>query len=212
MDFLPSADAAIAYIGVAEKTVDIGVASRLPATTEENPIFVLTPLVSDAIVVAVSGSVSGVSNLTKDQLIGIWSGNISNWNQVGGQDAKIVLIDREESESSKKKLRELYIGNTKVTPDAIEVHSEAEVADAINSTQYSIGVLSNGRVRANANLVALKLDGVGIEDIATGAYPFTRKYYVISRKDSSEGIKNFVRFVETTVAQGLYNEFGYFKP
>ncbi|KKR21912.1 MAG: Periplasmic phosphate-binding protein of phosphate ABC transporter [Candidatus Moranbacteria bacterium GW2011_GWA2_39_41] len=209
MEFLSSSDATIAYVGVAERTVDLGVASRLPKPTEENASLEITPFAKDAIVLAVNNSVLGVTNLSKEEIAGIWSGKIVNWNQVGGPNAKIVVIDREEDESAKKKLRELYIGNDAVASDAIEVHSEKDVFSAINSTKNSIGMLSYARVKGNSNLLTLKLDGLGITDVDSGAYPYVRTLYVVTRKDSPEGIKKFVDFVKNS---NLHETFGCFKP
>ena len=90
---------------VSEGTVDIGTSSK-DLNANESVGLNQTVIGKDGIVVAVN-TANSVSSLTKDQLKGIFSGNITNWNQIGGTDAKIDVITREDGSGTRTAFEDL---------------------------------------------------------------------------------------------------------
>ena len=210
-EFLPSADAAVGIRGVKEKTLDIGVTSRKAKSEEEFSEMVTTKFVKDAVVFVVNKSVTEVTNLTAAQLANIYTGKTTNWREVGGPNAKILVVDREEAESSKKLFRDLYLGKKTVASDVTEVHSEKDVLLAVVSTPSSIGYLSYGRAKT-ADVNVLSLNGVNpVNGVVSGTYSMVRDYYIFTRVDSNQEVKDFVSFM-TSQGMSLVGSFNYFKP
>ena len=210
-EFLPSADAAVGIRGVKEKTLDIGVASRKAKPGEEFPEMVSTLFTKDAVAFAINKSMMGVKNLTGQQLADIYTGKITNWQEVGGEKTEIIVVDREEAESAKKLFRELYLKDKKVATDVVEVHSEADVLSAVVTTPNSIGYLSYGRAKT-ADIVVLSVNSIEVEEgMREATYPLTRDYYIFTRTDNPKAVADFVVFLKEE-GKSLAEKFFYFKP
>ena len=91
--------------GVKQTLVDVGAISRTLKPEENDGTLESRDVAHDALLVATHSSVTGVKNLTTEDIKGIYSGTITNWKELGGTDAKIVLLDRPEDESAKRLLR-----------------------------------------------------------------------------------------------------------
>jgi phosphate transport system substrate-binding protein len=101
--------------GVKQKIVDCGVISRLLKPAKNDGSLISREMARDALTIALHPSVTGIKNLTTEDIKGIYSGRITNWKQFGGPDAKIVLLDRPEDESAKVLLRKHYLGTDLTT-------------------------------------------------------------------------------------------------
>ncbi len=108
--FLPKSQSSSGIAGVRKGLVDIGTVSRTLKPEEDDSSVVYREFVKDALVVGIHPSVKGVRNLQTYQLKAIYSGRVTNWQDVGGSKGKIVVLDRPEDESGKRLLREYYLG------------------------------------------------------------------------------------------------------
>ena len=91
--FLPQSQSDSAIVAVTQGLVDLGGMSRNLKPQEESDSIAYRELAKDALIVATHPSVTGVNNLQTEQLKDIYSGKITNWQEVGGPDAEIVLLD-----------------------------------------------------------------------------------------------------------------------
>lgn len=199
--FLPGTSTGDGIKGVAEGTLTIGSGSRLMKEEEKKkyPQVENLHFANDAMVLGVNPGVT-VDNLTSAQIKDIYAGKITNWNQVGGSDAEIVVLDREEDESTKILLREKILGkDLKVTSRAIELHSLAETNKTIEKTANSIGQTSLGVIRMQQlKIKPLHLDGIvaSNETVKNGQYALVRKFGVAINKDSiTQAGRDFVDFI-----------------
>jgi phosphate transport system substrate-binding protein len=186
--------------GIRLKVVDVGTISKSALKVDKNDsILNAREIVQDLLLVATHPSVTGVKNLTTKNLQDIYSGTISNWQQLGGPNAKIVLLDRPEDESAKQILRKYYLGkDLKNSPKAVVFRKEGELIGAIQSTPYSIGAFSLAHAVSHQLPVnRLSLNGFAptADNLKAGKYPMVRHLTVVWHKDPSTATKNFIQYI-----------------
>jgi phosphate transport system substrate-binding protein len=170
----------------------------------------------DALSVAVNSSV-GIANLTIKQLSAIFAGEITNWKEVGGKDAKIVLIVRDESSGTYGSFKEIVLDSQKKSPskDAIVARENGELAAKIASTSDSIGYIGmafNHLVTEKGGTI-LSIDSVNPSEanVKNGTYPIRRELYVVTTGEFVEGSiqKKFFDFLVSKKGQAIVSEAGF---
>jgi phosphate transport system substrate-binding protein len=216
LNFLPSTSTVDGMIGVSQGLLDIGSAARKLTVPEKelHPGIVEYSFVKDALVMCVNPNV-GVMSLTKDEIKRIYAGNITDWSQVGGQKGKIVVFDREETDSSKILLREHILGQgTPVTKDAIVLQSSDSMHASVEATRDSIGQCSLGGIRFNGvSVKSLALDGIiaSASTIRDGSYPLVRDFGIIVKKEGlNPATEVFIKHIFSEEAKEVLARYGYF--
>lgn len=188
--------------GIKLKVVDVGTISKpVSALKVGNSDSILNSreIVHDLLLVATHPSVTGVKNLTTKNLQDIYSGKVANWQQIGGPNAKIVLLDRPEDESAKQTLRKYYLGkDLKNSPQAVVFRKEGELIKTIQSTPYSIGAFSLAHAVSHQLPVnRLSLDGVAptAANYAMNKYPMVRHISVVWHKQPSAATQSFIQYI-----------------
>lgn len=181
------------------KVVDVGAISKALKPKENGGTLEVREVAKDALVVATHPSVTGVKDLTTEDLKGLYSGTVTNWKQLGGPDAKIVLLDRPEDESAKRLLRKHYLGaDLKNSPEAVLLRKEGELITTIQNTPFSIGTFSLAQVISQKLPVnRLRLDGVDPtpENVKAGKYVMVREISMIWHKNPSEATQAFIEYI-----------------
>lgn len=199
IDFLESSQTAGGIAGVKEKLVDIGTVTREPKAEEVADELTYRKLAQDALLVATNPSVEGVSNLTTEDLRAIYSGQATNWQEFGGPDAAIVVLDRPEDESAKWLLRKYYLGpDLTISPDAIVLRDESDLAEATQTTPYAIGAFSLSKaISNNLPVNRIILDGVAPtpENLREGNYSMARTLGIVWYGTPSETTQEFIDFI-----------------
>ena len=124
--------------GVNENLLDLGAMSRSPKESELETGIRYFTFAQERVAVVTSPDLP-LSNLTEDQVRGIFSGEIDNWSSVGGPDVDIRLITREESDSNTKVMRQGILGELPFGDSALEMSSEADARDALENATHAIG-------------------------------------------------------------------------
>lgn len=131
-------------------TADIGMLSRDLKTSETDAGLVPTVIGKDGIAIIVNKSVTGIDNLTLDQIAKIYDGTYTNWNQLGGVDHAIDVCGRESSSGTRGAFEDLLSGkvagfsSSSVTDKMVEFASNNALLTHIETTDYSIGYVSLG--------------------------------------------------------------------
>ena len=128
-------------------TSDIGMCSRDLKTTEAEKGLVPTVIGKDGVAIIVNGA--GVSDLTIEQVAKIYSGEITNWSQVGGDDKDIAVVCREDGSGTRECFEESVknaVSDWKMKSDVNSLASTGAVISMINSTSGSIGYISIGQL------------------------------------------------------------------
>ncbi len=187
--------------GIKQRVVDLGAISKTLKPEENDGSLESREVAHDALLVATHPSVTGVKNLTTEELKGIYSGTINNWKQVGGNDAKIVLLDRPEDESAKRLLRKYYLGkDLKSSPEAVVLRKEGELIQVIQSTPYSIGTFSLAHAISDKLPVnRLSLNGVEAtrENVKAGKYSMVRTISIVWHKNSTEATQALIQYISS---------------
>ncbi len=165
-------------------SVDIGNSSRNLKDDEKNAGAVENIVAIDGIAV-VADPANKVEDLTKDQLVSIYTGETKNWSEVGGDDQAIVVVGREAGSGTRGAFEELLdIADACVY--ANELDSTGAVMAKVASTPGAIGYVSLDVV--DDSVKALKLDGVDAteENIKAGNYALSRPFVMATKGEISE--------------------------
>lgn len=167
------------------QTADIGMASRDVKESEfsEFPNIVVTVIARDGIAIIANENV-GVSDLSLEQIQKIFSGQIKNWSELGGADAHIIVVSREEGSGTRTAFEEMVLGeDLLMTETAILQPSNGSVRTTVSTTPDAIGYLSFGYL--DESVKAISVDGVAPTEAnaSNGTYPVVRplKYHYLRR-------------------------------
>lgn len=182
-------------------------------THEEERRVQLTPVAWDALVV-ITHKDNPVSNISLEQLRGIYKGRITNWKEVGGKDAPIELYVRKGKISGVgRTLRELLFYNYEeefVAKHVVEESSNLEKDMVTNPNGMGVtGVSSANKIKNIAKI--LKLDGKepSFENIKTGQYILYRPLYIVTKLDERDPeVKKFVQFVSGEEGKAIMRKVG----
>ncbi|ALF53307.1 phosphate ABC transporter substrate-binding protein [Nostoc piscinale CENA21] len=192
--------------------VDIASSSHKLKPEEDNGKIQYRELAEDLLIVATHNSVKGVTNVTTDQLKSIYAGKITNWKELGGPNAKILVLDRPEDESAKKLLRKYYLGQDKTTTQAVILNKEGELIDTLQSTPYSIGAFSLAYSLINQLPVnRLNLNGTAPNkaNFTNGKYQMVRHLGLIWQKTPTSNTQKFIDFVFSPEGTKLLQDKGF---
>ena len=171
--------------------IDIGNSSRSLKDTETG--LVPTTIGIDGIAIVVNNE-NTVSNLTLEQLEKIYSGEIKNWSEVGGEDKAIVVIGREDGSGTRDGFESIVMKNS--TPSyAQELESTGTVISTVSTTAGAIGYASLANV--DDSIKALSIDGVSPseETVKDGTFPIQRPFICVYKEgNENELIKAYLEF------------------
>lgn len=195
---------------VADGSADIGMASREIKLSElqEYPELVVHTIARDGIaVVAEPGCTTG--SLTKEQVRQIFAGEITNWNEVGGEDLIITVVAREEGSGTRAAFEDMVMEDALIVDNAILQPSNGAVRTTISVTPGTIGFLSFGYLDEQTQAIAI--DGVlpTEENAVSGEYPVVRPLNMITYGESEEKTDAFLDFVMSEDGQAIVVEEGY---
>jgi len=187
-------------------TVDIGAASREIKPTEPN--LVKHILARDAIAIVTHKDVP-VSGLTTEQVRDIFSGGITNWHEVGGDDEEIIVVAREEGSGTRAAFEEMVMDEDLIVNTAILQPSNGAVKTTVANTPNSIGFLSFGYI--DSSIKALAVDGVAgsVENAKAGTYPIVRPLYFLTKEEPTGIVKDFIDFCLGAEGQSIVEDEGY---
>ena len=174
----------------------------------------ITPIGRDALVF-INNEGNPVTNLTQQQLIDIYTGKITNWQEVGGEDLEIVPYQRVESSGSQSLFCKLLMKDIEpmAAPTELKPGAMGELIDALasynntaNALGYSVFYYAEYMYQ-QPGLKFVSVDGVAPSDetIANGSYPLLNEYYVVIRSDEPEDspariLKNWICSEKGTAA------------
>ncbi|ADZ08729.1 phosphate binding protein [Methanobacterium lacus] len=188
-------------------TANIGTASKALSTNDSQGLTQYT-LGQDGVVAIVSPN-NNLTGLTKDQLKGIFSGNITNWNQVGGPDAKINVIVREEGSGTRDAFQDIVLGKlsngTKVSfvSSAIVQSSTQAVQQAVSQDPNAIGFCSFADLGNDTKALSINGISASASTIADGTYTIQRPFLFLVKGDAKGEVKNFIDWVMGPEGQAI---------
>lgn len=190
-------------------TVDIGNASRALTDDEKAEGIVENVVAIDGIAVVVNPA-NDVANLTQDQLVQIYTGEVTNWSEVGGPDMAIVVVGRESGSGTRSAFEEL-LDIEDACAYAQELDSTGGVATTVSSTEGAIGYVSLDAL--DDTVKAIQIDGVDAteENITAGDYALQRPFVMATKgeiSEQSELVQAFFEFVYSEQGQEVVSDVG----
>ena len=164
---------------VSEGRCDIGLASRGLKDDEKSSGLTETVLAYDGIAVVVSPE-NPVSDLTLEQIAKIYTGEITNWKDVGGNDAEIVLIGREAGSGTRDGF-ESITGTEEACQYRQELTSTGDVIATVSQNPNAIGYASLSAVKDTVK--ALSVGGVAPSEdtVKDGSYVIQRPFVLVTK-------------------------------
>jgi phosphate transport system substrate-binding protein len=156
-----------------------------------------------------------VSDLTIDQLADIFTGKIKNWKEVGGRDAKIVLLSREVNSGTHVYFKEHVLrkgkadGKEEFTPEALLLPSSQAIADEVSQNEDAIGYYGMGYITAKEKAINVMKDknspaeAPTMENVVSGAYPISRPLLMYTKGEPKGSVKMFIDYVLSPAGQEI---------
>ncbi len=193
--------------GAADKTLDIGLSSRALKDDEKADVEGTT-IALDGIAIIVNNA-SKVENLTVDQLKQMFTGEITNWSEVGGDDGEIVLIGREAGSGTRDGF-ESIVDVKDSCKYAQELTATGAVISAVEANPLAIGYASLSAVGDTVKMVTVGGVECSEETVKDGSYEVQRPFVFVTNKSValSEQAQAFFDFATSADAADLIRTAG----
>lgn len=179
--------------------------------------FKLTPIGKEAFVFFVNTK-NNIDNVTLQQIKGIYSGDITNWSEIGGENEPIRAFQRPQDSGSQTALQRL-MANTPIMKAPSEdiatgmggiIHEVSQYKNYKNAIGYTFRYYSNEMVR-NKEIKLLEIDGVAPtkETIRANTYPITSEFYIVTAGEVKENVQALINWVISKEGQALVEKAGY---
>lgn len=196
-------------------TVDFANASRQISEEEiaeaegKGMDIVEHPVAIDGIAVVVNPA-NPVSDLTMDELGKIFRGEITNWKDVGGADAEIVLLSRDSSSGTYEFFKEAVVGeDSEYAASAKLLPSNQAIADEVKANEAGIGYIGLGYVTPDVKVVAVDGVAASVETAADSSYPISRYLYMYSDGEPEGVMAAYLDWILGPEGQQLVEDEGF---
>ena len=167
----------------------------------------------DAIAVIVNPA-NKVSKLTRSQLEQIYTGKITNWKQVGGEDMKIVVYSRETSSGTYEFFKESVMKNKNYLPSALAMPATGAIIQSVKQTKGAIGYVGLAYLNKEVKALQVSYDGKNFvaPSVATAknkTYPIVRPLMYYYEIKSEKKVRPFIDFVLSAEGQKIVSKVGY---
>lgn len=206
-------------------TVDLANASRAITADEQaeaaaNGVTPVEHVVArDAIAVVVHVS-NPVDALTLQQLSDIYTGKITNWREVGGEDRPIVLLSRESNSGTHVYFLEEVVrlgqadNRSVFSPETLLLPSSEGISVEIRQNPNAIGYDGLGYVTPDQKVVAVGRDEGSfvlptVESVNSGDYPIARPLFMYTAGEPAGVVKDYLEWIRGAEAQAIVRELGF---
>ena len=193
--------------GATDKTLDIGLSSRALKDDEKNDVDG-TIVALDGIAIVVNKA-SKVADLTVDQLKQMFTGEITNWKDVGGDDGEIVLVGREAGSGTRDGF-ESIVDVKDSCKYAQELTATGAVISAVEANPLAVGYASLSAVGDTVAMVTVEGVECSEDTVKDGSYKIQRPFVFVTNKSVtlSEQAQAFVDFATSKDAADLIRTAG----
>jgi phosphate transport system substrate-binding protein len=154
-----------------------------------------------------------VNGLTQQQVCDIYGGKIRSWKEIGGADGRILVLTRNEDDSSKSAVRQQMrcFKDLKEVSEAIVMTSDQAMGEGIAKHPATIGISNLGTATdMQGRFKILALDGVApsVETVSAGKYPVFAEFGVVIAKQPTAAVKSVVDFMSGPEGRRILNKHG----
>jgi phosphate transport system substrate-binding protein len=194
---------------VGEGLVGIGNTGR-PLTEAEIAQYGLVtfPFAIDGVAVAVNPA-NPVKELTSAQIAGIYSGEITDWKDVGGESGGIDVYGREDGSGTRETFTEKLLGKTPLASSVNVVNSNGAMKTAIAQDKRGVGYVGIGHLEES--ITGIVIDGMipTQENAASGKYTIVRNLYMNTKGTPAGLTAAFIDYIHSDEGAGIVSESGY---
>lgn len=206
-------------------TADIGMASRRIKPAEARELKadgagnMISPdqehIVAVDSLVVITHPKNPVSTLTMEQLRAVYSGSVTNWAELGGEDLAITVVGRQNSSGTNSVFKNGVFGETglEIKSDVVVANDNNEVAALVNGDEAAVGFVGYAFQRGAKPLTLVNDCGIPMTpdsfSAKTEEYALQRRLYLYNRADMTETAKDFVDFAISKEADGVIAKSGF---
>lgn len=192
-----------------EGLIDIGNTGRFPTPDEIRRCNLkVFKIAVDGIGVIVNPG-RKLNNFTKEQLVAVFSGEITNWKTLGGPDATFNVYTRDAESGTRKVFWKKGLGKAKITKKANFVNSNAAMKTMIANDPFGIGYISLGVADSSVKLLATDGAFPSIENVQSGRYKIARGLYMNTRGKPEALARAFISYMLSPEGQALVKKHGF---
>ena len=209
-------DSGSAIDAVRSGRADIGLISRAVTDEEKSLVDDIEVFAMDGIAV-IANKNCNIENLTVSQAKKIFSGQIVNWSDVGGENTRINVYSREESSGTRNEFLNLLGLNSifdttrekKLTDRATVYNSSEEVKKAVAGDKSGIGYISMIALDKTVKDIAVDDVKINAQNVGDENYKLVRNFSFVIAKDESEAADDFIDWVLSAKGQQAVEAAGY---
>ena len=198
---------------VGEGSVAIGASSRELSSDEKktHPDLITYVVAKDgiAIVVNPSNNLSNMS-LTVEQVKNIFSGEITNFRELGGPNRPVVLVEREDGSGTRSSFESMVMNGTDVSDAALQKPASGAIRFTVSGNANAIGYVGIGYLD-NTTIMPVSVNGISPteESVRSGNYPLSRDLYLVTKGEPSGLAKDFIDYILSDEGQRIVKEEGF---
>lgn len=168
----------------------------------------------DALAVVIHPA-NSVTNLTREQLEGIFTGKITNWKEVGGADVKIVPYSRETSSGTYEFFKESVLKNKNYMNGIMSMPATGAIIQSVSQTVGAIGYVGLAYLNKSVKAVHISYDGgksytePSVANAKNKTYPVVRPLYFYYEAKSENTVKPFIDYILSATGQKIVSEVGF---
>ena len=150
-----------------------------------------------------------VTSLTKQQLIDIFTGKVTNWNEVGGPDESIVLVTRPTSSGTRATFQKYALdGNEEASNTSMETDDSGVLLQNVKDTKGAIGYVALSYLTGDAGVKTVAIDGVEptLENTYNGTYPVWTFEHMYTKGEPDEVNAAFIDYIMNDADFGSHME------
>lgn len=181
-------------------TFVIGDSSRAPASSDAKGLQ-FWPISVEPFVVIVNPA-NKVSSLTQDQINGIFTGSITNWNQVGGKDCAIKGNTRIAGSGTMATFQTLYLGGAAISSSFTAQGSNGLVRSAVAGNPCAVGFVTFAYTVGNTTIKPLAVAGVApsLANVKSGKFVYAGYQYFVTKGDPTGPIQTYIAWARGSSA------------
>ncbi len=198
--------------GALAGTYSIGAASRSLKDSEIADGAVATAIAKDGVAVVVNKGSVPMDDLSQEDITGIYAGEITNWSELGGPDAEIVVFNRDEASGTRSCFADATVKEVKkdFIDTAAIVTSNGDMVAKVGSTPYAIGYCGFGYLGKDAGTKAVTVNGVepSESNVLNDSYAIKRDLILITKGAVPAGTleEAFINYILSEEGQEIVAE------
>ena len=156
-----------------------------------------------------------VSNLTREQLEGIFTGKIKNWKEVGGADMKIVAYSRETSSGTYEFFKESVLKNKNYMNGILSMPATGAIIQSVSQTKGAIGYVGLAYLNKEVKSIHVSYDAgksyvePSLENARNKTYPIVRPLFYYYETKNASKVRPFIDYVMSAEGQATVKKVGY---